>query len=298
MLVVERGKTRISRFQIEMCGETLWEVGPEGLAQRLESVRPYLIAVTGEREEAERLAEELRRRGVADSVFLVTAAERAAPSRPGQVPVPLPREVSVESSEALLPALVEALVSAYARFPVSPLTGMPGSAVLRQEVEDRLARGEPFAFLYLDLDNFKAYNDVYGFGRGDIAIRALGQEVEAALAHDGTPADLAVHIGGDDFAILTAPERAAQVAEQIIREFARKAAQLYPPEVRQAGYVETRDRKGNVAQFPLMTVSIGGVSSTTRAITSYLQLTEVAAEMKAYAKSGGGGKYVMDRRKG
>jgi diguanylate cyclase (GGDEF)-like protein len=296
VLVVEDGRARISRFHIDVCGETLWEVGPEGLAQRLAAVRPSLIAVMGERGTAEGLAAELRRRGVADSVFLVSAAAPTIPSQPGQVPVALPLEVTAESPQELLQALVEALVSAFAQFPVSPLTGMPCSPALRQDVEDRLARGEPFAFLHLDLDNFKAYNDLYGFGRGDIAIRALGREVETALAQRGTSGSLAAHIGGDDFAVVTAPDRAAQVARQIIREFGRKAPRLYPKEAQEAGYVETLDRQGKPTRYPLMTVSVGGVNTLQRPITSYLQLTELAAEMKAYAKSGAGGRFAMDRR--
>lgn len=297
VLIVEAGRARISRFSLQVCGETLWAIGPEGLAERLASARPDLIAVTGQPETAQRLAEDLRRRGVAESVFVVTAGDRRVLSRPGQVPVVLSGNVTVESPEQLLQALVEAMVAAYARFPVSPLTGMPGSTVLRQEVEDRLAKGQPFAFLYLDLDNFKAYNDVYGFGRGDIVIRTLGREVEAALDRLGTPEDLAVHIGGDDFAIVTAPERASRVARRIINEVQKRMAMLYPAEARAAGYIESRDRRGNPTRYPLMTVSVGGVSTADRRITGYLHLTELAAEMKAYAKSRDGDRFVMDRRR-
>jgi diguanylate cyclase (GGDEF)-like protein len=297
VLIVERGKARISRFRVQVCGETLWATGPEGLAERLASARPDLIAVAGDPDGAEALAEDLRRQGLAESVFVVTRNGKPGRTKPGQVPVPLPQQAAAESSEELLNALVEAMVSAYARFPVSPLTGMPSSAVLRQEVETRLARGEPFAFLYLDLDNFKAYNDVYGFGRGDIAITTLGREVQAALARYGTPRDLAVHIGGDDFAVLTAPERAHRVATRIIAEFSREAARLYPEEARTAGYIETRDRQGTPARYPLMTVSVGGVNTAYRQVSSYLQLTEIAAEIKAHAKSKDGGTFIMDRRR-
>jgi len=297
VLIVEKGRARISRFKVEVCGETLLATGSEGLAQRLVSARPHLIAVAGDQEGAEALAEDLRRQGLAESVLLVTHDGKEDRARPGQVPAPLPRQLAVASPEELLSALVTAMVAACARFPVSPLTGLPCSAVLRQEVEDRLTRGKPFALLYLDLDNFKAYNDVYGFGRGDIAITTLGREVKAAVTRYGTPKDLAVHIGGDDFAVLTTPERATRVAKRIIGEFAREMALLYPEETRAAGYIETRDRQGNPTRYPLMTVSVGGVSTAHRPVSSYLELTEIAAEMKAYAKSQDGGNFVLDRRR-
>lgn len=297
VLIMEAGRARISRFRIQVCGETLWAADPESLAARFAAARPQLVAVTGERREAESLAEELRRRGLAESVFVIAPEARDEPTTPGRVPVALSERATVTSPEELLTALVEAMVSAYARFPVSPLTGMPCSPVLRQEVEERLARAEAFAFLYLDLDNFKAYNDLYGFGRGDIVIRALAREVEAAIAHHGTPNDLAVHIGGDDFAVVTAPDRASRVARRIITEFRRKAATLYPAEARTAGYIETQDRQGNPTRYPLMTVSVGGVDTANRPVSGYLELTEIAAEMKAYAKSQQGGRFVMDRRR-
>ncbi len=189
------------------------------------------------------------------------------------------------------------MLSAQARTPVSPLTGLPGSPVLRQDVERRLTGGEPFLFLYLDLDNFKAYNDVYGFGRGDIAIRLLGTEVVAAVKELGLPSDLCVHIGGDDFAIVTTSEEYESIANHIIRGLGIQVPALYSEADRARGHIETQNRRGELARFPLMTVSIGGVNTATRHVRGYLHLTELAAEVKGYAKALEGSQFVMDRRR-
>jgi GGDEF domain-containing protein len=179
-------------------------------------------------------------------------------------------------------------------------------------VEQRLAAGEHFVFLYLDIDNFKAFNDVYGFGRGDIAIRTLGHEVVEATKTLGGPSDLCVHIGGDDFAIVvggpphsdhpsqpdaSGAERAQRMAGRVIEEFDKKASELYPPEAREAGYIVTQNRRGEEERYPIMTVSVGGVDTSRRAIASYLELAEIAAEVKGYAKALEGSRFVMDRRR-
>jgi diguanylate cyclase (GGDEF)-like protein len=297
ILIVESGRAQLNHFNVELRGETLWTTGTEELARRLHRARPELVAVAGDVEAARDLAEQLRRLGIAQSVFLITPAEEVAVGEPGQVQVSLPASIEVTDRERLLRHLIDAVLSAQARTPVSALTGMPGSPVLRQEVERMLAAHEGFVFLYLDLDNFKAYNDVYGFGRGDIAIRLLGREVVAAVKEFGTPGDLCVHIGGDDFAVVTTAPDCSEVARRIVLGLSAQIPALYSDEDRARGYIETRSRRGEMARYPLMTVSIGGVSTATRHITGYLHLTEIAAEVKSYAKALEGNQFVMDRRR-
>jgi len=296
VLIVESGRARVCRFNVELRGETLWSTTTEALAKRLEVSRPEVVAVAGRLDVATELADDLRRRGLAESVFLITPAEEGEPAPTGQVRVVIPQELGSLKPEALLQRLVRAILAAQARTPVSALTGLPGSPVLRNSVEQRLAAGEPFVFLYLDIDNFKAFNDVYGFGRGDIAIRLLAGEVMEANRKLGGPDDLCVHIGGDDFAILTTADRAGAIAQHIIAGFDRKAPDLYPPEARELGYIETPSRRGEPERYPLMTVSIGGVDASRRRLESYLHLAEIAAEVKSYAKALEGSQFVMDRR--
>jgi diguanylate cyclase (GGDEF)-like protein len=199
--------------------------------------------------------------------------------------------------EVLIERLIRAVLSVQARTPVSPLTGLPGSPVLRNTVEQRIAAGEQFVFLYLDIDNFKAFNDVYGFGHGDIAIRMLGHEVVEAVKALGSATDLCVHIGGDDYAIITTADRALALAQRIIEGFDQKAAELYSEEARRLGYIETQSRRGEPERYPIMTVSVGGVDTGRRRVASYLELAEIAAEVKGYAKALEGSRFVMDRRR-
>jgi len=297
VLIVEPGRAKLSRFDVELRGETLWMTGEAEVADRLSGIRPELVAVTGKPETAAELADQLRRRGLAQSVFLITPAGDGEPTEPGQVRVVLPEGAAATSPEVLVRHLLGAVLSAYARTPVSPLTGLPGSAVLRQEVDKRLSAHAEFIFLYLDIDNFKAYNDAYGFGRGDIAIRQLGKEVVAATAELGQPDDLCVHIGGDDFAVLTTSDKYAQLSEKVIAGFREHVPALYPEEAREQGYIETVSRRGEPARYPLMTISIGGVNTATRRVSSYLELSEIAAEVKRHAKELDGSQFVMDRRR-
>ena len=297
ILIVESGKAQLNRFNVELRGETLWTTGTTELARRLERIRPELVAVAGDLATAKELAEQLRRLGIAQSVFLITPADEQAANEPGQIQVRLSDPSGLAGREALLRTLVGAMLSAQARTPVSPLTGLPGSPVLRQDVERRLTGGESFIFLYLDLDNFKAYNDAYGFGRGDIAIRLLGSEVVAAVKEFGLPSDLCVHIGGDDFAVITTSGKYENLAGHIIQGLGTQVPSLYSETDRARGYIETQNRRGEPTRFPLITVSIGGVNTAARHVRGYLQLTEVAAEVKGYAKALEGSQFVMDRRR-
>jgi len=297
ILIVQDGRTKLCRFDVELRAETRWTADKDALAERLARSMPQIVAVAGHSEAASELAEELRRRGLAHSVFLITAGGDEEPAEPGQVQVVLPEGADRVEPEALLLRLFNAVLSAQARAPLSALTGLPGSPVLRQEVEQRLETHEPFVFLYLDLDNFKAYNDVYGFGRGDIAIRILGRQVVAATKSLGGPRDVCVHIGGDDFAIITQAESCRAIAQYVISEFDQRAPALYSPEDQARGYIECPSRRGEPTRYPIMTLSIGGVNTALRTVTGYLHLTEVASEVKGYAKDLPGSEFVVDRRR-
>jgi GGDEF domain-containing protein len=296
ILIVEPGRAKLSRFNVELRGETLWAADTEELVRRLGEFRPELVAAAGDAQAAADLADDLRRRGVARSVFVITPAADEESAAPGQVTLVLPGGPAALEPEGLLRRLVQAVLSVQARAPVSALTGLPGSPVLRQDVERRLTAAEPFIFLYLDLDNFKAYNDVYGFGRGDIAIRLLGREVMEATEAHGTSTDLCVHIGGDDFAIVTTSEAYPDLAGEIISGFDHQVPRLYSEDDRARGFIQTRSRRGELTRYPLMTVSIGGVNTARRRVSGYLYLTEIAAEVKSFAKAVEGSQFVMDRR--
>src|SRR5438132_8907513 len=112
---------------------------------------------------------------------------------------------------------------------LNPLTGLPGSIVVGEEIGRRLKNGEEFACLYADLDQFKAYNDRYGFTRGDDVIRALARCVVVALEANNPGRCFAAHIGGDDFVVLTPPEEAEKVAKTMTERFTTEVYKLYEP---------------------------------------------------------------------
>ncbi|HTX58139.1 MAG TPA: response regulator [Verrucomicrobiae bacterium] len=178
---------------------------------------------------------------------------------------------------------------------LSPLTRLPGNLAIEGELRRRIDEHEPFAVLYLDLDNFKAFNDVYGFTHGDEAIQLVARVSVDVVRRRGATSDFVGHIGGDDFIIATEPDRAEEIAQQIIDEFDRNIRVLYSPKDLRQGYIETRDRRGTLNRFPIMSLSIAIVSNNAN-LTNYAQVGETAAELKRYAKSVAGSVYVKDKR--
>jgi diguanylate cyclase (GGDEF)-like protein len=180
----------------------------------------------------------------------------------------------------------------------NPLTGLPGNETIQAELARRVAAGTPLALLHVDLDGFKAYNDHYGFVRGDEALRAV-----AALLldlQDGfKDGDAFVgHVGGDDFVVLCTPADAEATARAICERVDALAPTLYDAVDREAGAIGVSDRQGVHRRFPLLTVSVGVASSALRPFLHPSQVASIAAELKTYAKSRTttGSTYVIDRR--
>jgi diguanylate cyclase (GGDEF)-like protein len=180
---------------------------------------------------------------------------------------------------------------------LSPLTRLPGNLAIEAELRRRIEVQSPFAVLYLDLDNFKAFNDVYGFTHGDEAIQLIAGVAVDVVRRRGTTQDFVGHIGGDDFIIVTIPDRAEETAREIIDAFDRDIRKLYTAQDLRQGYIETRDRRGTLNRFPIMSISIAIVSNEHRTLDNYAQVGEAAAELKRFAKSIGGSVYVKDKRR-
>ncbi|HTX56447.1 MAG TPA: response regulator [Candidatus Acidoferrales bacterium] len=180
---------------------------------------------------------------------------------------------------------------------LSPLTRLPGNLAIEAELRRRIDGGESFAVIYLDLDNFKAFNDVYGFTHGDEAIQLLARVTVDAVRRRGTANDFVGHIGGDDFIVVTQNERAEEIAKEVIAEFDRDIRNLYSAKDLRAGYIETRDRRGALNRFPIITLSMAIVSNDRGQLSNYAQVGEAAAELKRYAKSIAGSVYVKDKRR-
>ena len=179
---------------------------------------------------------------------------------------------------------------------VNPLTGLRGNAEIQNQITDNIESGESFAVLYCDLDNFKAYNDVYGFDNGDKVIKKVAEVLNNDVNFYGNPNDFIGHIGGDDFVVITTPDRMDALGRAIAQDFDKNILNFYSPEDRKNGYITAKNREGEVKQFPIISISIAGVTSEIRRLICTAQVAEIAAEVKKYAKSIPGSSYVKDRR--
>jgi diguanylate cyclase (GGDEF)-like protein len=179
----------------------------------------------------------------------------------------------------------------------NPLTGLQGNIEIQSEINHRIARNVRFSVIYLDLDNFKAYNDVYGFASGDTAIKMTADIITDNVHMYGTTGDFVGHVGGDDFIVISAPTCVDAICEGIIRDFDRKILTLYSESDRNRGFITTANRQGRVVNFPIMSISIAVVSNEYRVLASHPQIAEIAAELKKKAKSISGSVYVKDRRR-
>jgi diguanylate cyclase (GGDEF)-like protein len=179
---------------------------------------------------------------------------------------------------------------------LSPLTGLPGNIRIQEEIQRKVDDEIPFAVLYCDLDNFKAYNDHYGFARGDRVIvaasRILQEVVEAVARSEG----FVGHVGGDDFVVVLPPEVAEQAAAAMCQRFDGEIRHFYDREDLDRGWVEVEDRQGVLQRFGLIAISIGVASTARRKFSHYGEAVDVATEMKQYAKRQPGSSFAVDRR--
>lgn len=180
---------------------------------------------------------------------------------------------------------------------VSPLTKLPGNVQIQTELKKRLLRKQTFQILYFDLDNFKAYNDVYGFLKGDQIIK-LTAKIITKNVHALEDSDVFVgHIGGDDFvAIVDGCVDYDEICQNIIAEFDKEILKYFNDDDIQRGYIEVSNRKGIVEEFSLTSISIGVVVADEKRFSNILEIGEVGAQVKHLAKTTNGSSYAIDRR--
>lgn len=179
----------------------------------------------------------------------------------------------------------------------SPLTRLPGGIAIENVVKKRLDSKKPVAFCVLDLDNFKAFNDRYGYANGSEVIKETAKIIEAAVRKNGTADDFIGHVGGDDFVIVTDPEHMREISEEIIREFDRRIPDFYDQRDRELGHIRGKTRQGVEMDFPIMTISIAVVTNERRRLSTPLEASEIAAELKDYAKTIPKSVFVIDKRR-
>jgi diguanylate cyclase (GGDEF)-like protein len=180
---------------------------------------------------------------------------------------------------------------------LSPLTGLPGNIRIQEEIERGVRDKRPFAVLYSDLDNFKAYNDQKGFVRGDRLIQATARIIQDAVVEFAGSEGFVGHVGGDDFVAVVPPEVAEDVAKRIVERFDGDIHDFYEKEDLERGFVEVEDRKGVMQKLPLAGVSVGIATTNVRMFEHYGEAVAVATEMKQFAKRESNSSYAVDRRK-
>ncbi len=180
---------------------------------------------------------------------------------------------------------------------VSPLTGLPGNVQIQAEMKKRLLNREIFAILYIDIDNFKAYNDVYGFSNGDEIIKFTAKVVTKYIHNIENSDNFIGHIGGDDFVAIVSKTDYDKICQEIIIEFDNQVERFYTEKDLNQGYLEVENRRGILEQFPMTTISIAVVEVDSNIFKSPLEIGEVGAQVKHRAKSIMGSAYVINRRK-
>lgn len=179
----------------------------------------------------------------------------------------------------------------------NPLTHLPGNRTIDREIEARMAHGRCFSHLYIDLDHFKAFGDRYGYGAGSKVLALVGEIVSQATQTHGNADDLVGHIGGDDYLVLTTPERAEAIAKTLIDEFDRIVPSFYSEEDLALGYFVGKDRFGIERKFPLLTISVAIINSENLESPSAFAISRKCAMMKDHLKKLPGSNYMVDRRK-
>ena len=178
---------------------------------------------------------------------------------------------------------------------VSPLTGLPGNVRIHVELDRLIKGGLPFALLYIDLDSFKAFNDRYGFLRGDEALRTAANVILTAVL-DHTPDAFVGHVGGDDFVAICEPSHAEEVCRLVVERFDAAVPGLLEPEDLARGFIEVPDRQGTLRRHSLPALSIGVATTDRRRFEHAGAAVTVATEMKEFAKRTTGSSWAIDRR--
>jgi DNA-binding response OmpR family regulator len=179
---------------------------------------------------------------------------------------------------------------------LSPLTGLPGNFRITTELENKVRDGSQFAVIYGDLDNFKSFNDTYGFMRGDAVIKFSAEtlvQVAAEIVGDGV---FVGHVGGDDFVVILEPDVIEPFCKAVIKHFDDGILEFYDTAHALQGHIEVLDRLGETQTFPIASFSMGVATNRHRVLTSEWEVSAIATEMKEYAKRQPGSVYAIDRR--
>jgi len=200
------------------------------------------------------------------------------------------------SPDELLARIIMIMRRTVRSLDASPLTLLPGNTSIMEELQNSIDSKNNFACGYADLDKFKAYNDVYGFEKGDEVIKATARILIHNVRDISGENAFVGHIGGDDFVFISDDTDIDKICKKIIDDFEDKVPSFYNDADNKAGYIIAKDRQGNDQKFGLLSISIGIVSNVTQSIAHVAQIAEIGAELKKFAKSRDGSTFVRDKR--
>ncbi len=201
------------------------------------------------------------------------------------------------SSFAVIKAKLEIVLGRASRsLDTNPLTYLPGNNSIVNFVQGAINNKKDFALAYADLDNFKAFNDKYGFARGDEVLMLTGRLIASTVLKQKDPINFVGHVGGDDFVFCMPLDKIEDACKKIVATFDAVVPSFYDEEDRAAGMIISTDRQGNACTFSLMGISIAIVCNINGSIEHYGQAAEAAAQVKKLAKAQPGSIYVLDRR--
>ena len=201
---------------------------------------------------------------------------------------------------------IESIVhAARSALDANPLTKLPGNSSIMESVKDKLDADTDFSFAYIDIDNFKSYNDKYGFLRGDEVIMMTSRliattvyDISKTRGRDIEKQVFIGHIGGDDFVVISYPDDMADIADTIVSNYDKIILSFYDNTDKERGYIEAYDRQKTMQKFPLMSLSVAVIPYVNRKITHYGQISEITALLKKQAKDKPGSNIVVDKREG
>jgi len=181
------------------------------------------------------------------------------------------------------------------RIEANPLTQLPGNIAIEKRIKDCIQSGDPFSVCYLDINNFKSFNDGYGYDKGDDILRQAARIISrTASLHAKDP--FVGHVGGDDFIVILDPEEEVRFARECIHEFDRIMPTAYSAADREQGHMVVKNRKGRTERFPIISICIATVTNLYRTLTNPGEVAQVASEVKKYLKTQVGSAYLRDRR--
>lgn len=204
---------------------------------------------------------------------------------------------SSEWDNEIISAKIDMLIARSQRdLSLNPSTRLPGPNAIEYEIEQRLKTNRKFAVCYADIDNFKAYNDYYGYVYGDSLIK-LTSHIIRNVVHDLTSDGFVGHIGGDDYIFIISADKVEPVCGNIIATFDRVIPFRYKDEDRERGWIEVQNRKGELEKFPIITLSIAVIINQKKMFKHPGEMSHMMADLKKYTKALPGSNYMIERRK-